>query len=232
MNVQGLEKLSLLDYPGKLCCTVFTGGCNMRCPFCHNAPLVLGNDFEKQHDEWDEIIQFLRTRTKLLDAVCISGGEPTLQKGLKSRISEIKTLGFLVKLDTNGTNPRVIKELVDANLVDYIAVDIKNSPAKYALTAGVENFDLSPVQESVEFLLSSSVDYEFRTTVVKEFHDENDFLAIAKWLQGAKQYFLQQFVDSGNLIKPGLHSYSIEEMEHFRTIIQPLLPAVELRGIG
>jgi len=204
----------------------------MRCPFCHNAPLVLGNDFEKQHDEWDEIIQFLRTRTKLLDAVCISGGEPTLQKGLKSRISEIKTLGFLVKLDTNGTNPRVIKELVDANLVDYIAVDIKNSPAKYALTAGVENFDLSPVQESVEFLLSSSVDYEFRTTVVKEFHDENDFLAIAKWLQGAKQYFLQQFVDSGNLIKPGLHSYSIEEMEHFRTIIQPLLPAVELRGIG
>ena len=203
MNVQGLEKLSLLDYPGKLCCTVFTGGCNMRCPFCHNAPLVLGNDFEKQHDEWDEIIQFLRTRTKLLDAVCISGGEPTLQKGLKSRISEIKTLGFLVKLDTNGTNPRVIKELVDANLVDYIAVDIKNSPAKYALTAGVENFDLSPVQESVEFLLSSSVDYEFRTTVVKEFHDENDFLAIAKWLQGAKQYFLQQFVDSGNLIKPG-----------------------------
>lgn len=232
MNIQGIEKLSLLDYPGKLCCTIFTGGCSMRCPFCHNAPLVLGSTIEANRMEWDELIQFLMSRTGLLDAVCISGGEPTLQQGLADRIREIKGLGFLVKLDTNGTNPKLIKELVDAGLVDYIALDVKNSPAKYAATAGMDSFDLGPVQESVEFLLSSPVDYEFRTTVVKELHDENDLLAIARWLKGAKRYYLQQFVDSGNTIKPGLHAYPAAEMERFRQIIQPLIPSVELRGIG
>ncbi|MDI9449690.1 MAG: anaerobic ribonucleoside-triphosphate reductase activating protein [Bacillota bacterium] len=232
MKILGLEKLSLLDYPGKLCCTIFTGGCNMRCPFCHNAPLVLRNSYDQHQIEWGEIIQFLRARVKLLDGVCISGGEPTLHKELRSRIEEIKRLGFLVKLDTNGTNPSLLKELVDAGLVDYIALDVKNSPEKYALTAGVEHFDLSPVRESAAFLLSGAVDYEFRTTVVKEFHTENDLLTIAQWLKGAKRYYLQQFVDSGSIIRPGLHAYSEAEMQHFKAMIQPVIPYVELRGIG
>jgi len=232
MNVQGLAKLSLLDYPGKLCCTIFTGGCNLRCPFCHNAPLVVGKDLERQQIEWDAIIQFLKSRAKLLDAVCISGGEPTLQNGLLSRIGEIKALGFLVKLDTNGTNPQLLTELAETGLVDYIALDIKNAPAKYALTAGVEQLDLSPVRDSVAFLLSGTVDYEFRTTVVKEFHEVGDLLAIAQWLKGAKRYFLQQFVDSGNVLSPGLHAYSDAEMRYFKTILQTVIPSVELRGIG
>lgn len=231
MNIHGLQKLSLLDYPGKLCCTIFTGGCNMRCPFCHNANLVINSNGSGEIIKWPQVRQFLQNRSQLLDAVCITGGEPTIQKGLANCISEIKELGFLVKLDTNGTNPQVLKELVSAELVDYIALDVKNSQAKYAMTVGIDNFDLSPVKESIDFLLSAKIDYEFRTTVVKEYHKQEDLIDIAKWLIGAKQYYLQQFVDSGDLIGSGLHAYSPEEMKKLKTALIPLIPSIELRGV-
>ncbi|NMB39579.1 MAG: anaerobic ribonucleoside-triphosphate reductase activating protein [Firmicutes bacterium] len=231
MNVQGIQKLSLLDYPGELCCTIFTGGCNMRCPFCHNAGIVLGNNLSESKIEWGEILQFLQKRIKLLDGVCISGGEPTLQKDLESRISEIKALGFLVKLDTNGTRPSVLKNLVQAGLVDYVAVDIKNTPQKYHITAGIEDFNIGLIQETIDFLLAGKVDYEFRTTVVKEFHEIDDIIAICKWLQGAKRYYLQKFTDSDNLIQSGLHSYSDTEMGVIKRVVQPIFPTVELRGL-
>lgn len=228
MNIQGLQKLTLLDYPGKLACTVFTAGCNLRCPFCHNASIVLG---DSQELEWSRIKEFLKKRTKVLDGVCISGGEPTLQRDLKARIEEIKEIGFLVKLDTNGTKPKVLKHLVQSGLVDYVAMDIKNSFSKYGSTIGISNFDIGPIQESVEFLLSGSVDYEFRTTVVKEFHEKDDFVSIGMLLQGAERYYLQAFVDSEHVLKRGLHSYSKAEMEMFKEVLKPFIPAVELRGV-
>jgi pyruvate formate lyase activating enzyme len=228
MNIQGLQKLTLLDYPGKLACTIFTAGCNLRCPFCHNASIVLGNS---QELEWSRVMEFLRKRVKVLDGVCISGGEPTLQRDLEARIGEIKELGFLVKLDTNGTRPKVLKHLVQSEFVDYVAMDIKNSFAKYGSTVGISNFDIGPIQESVEFLLSRPVDYEFRTTVVKEFHEKDDFVSIGTWLQGAERYYLQAFVDSEHGLKRGLQPYSKDEMEVFREILTPFIPAVELRGV-
>ena len=203
----------------------------MRCPFCHNAGIVLSNNLSESIIEWAKIVQFLQKRIKLLDGVCISGGEPTLQKNLESRIREIKALGFLVKLDTNGTRPSVLKNLVQAGLVDYVAVDIKNTPQKYHITAGVEDFEITLIQESIDFLLAGKVDYEFRTTVVKEFHEIDDFIVIAKWLQGAKRYYLQKFTDSDNLIQSGLHSYSDTEMGVINRVVQPIFPTVELRGL-
>lgn len=203
----------------------------MRCPFCHNAGIVLSNNLSESIIEWAKIVQFLQKRIKLLDGVCISGGEPTLQKNLESRIREIKALGFLVKLDTNGTRPSVLKNLVQAGLVDYVAVDIKNTPQKYHITAGVEDFEITLIQESIDFLLAGKVDYEFRTTVVKEFHEIDDFIVIAKWLQGAKRYYLQKFTDADNVIKSGLNSYSDTEMGIIKRVIQPIIPTVELRGL-
>ncbi len=203
----------------------------MRCPFCHNAGIVLSNNLSESIIEWAKIVQFLQKRIKLLDGVCISGGEPTLQKNLESRIREIKALGFLVKLDTNGTRPSVLKNLVQAGLVDYVAVDIKNTPQKYHITAGVEDFEITLIQESIDFLLAGKVDYEFRTTVVKEFHEIDDFIVIAKLLHQAKKYYLQKFTDADNVIMSGLNSYSDTEMGIIKRVIQPIIPTVELRGL-
>ncbi len=231
MNVHGLIKLSLLDYPGKLCATIFTGGCNFRCPFCHNGDIVLGDKLSSAKIQWEEVLEFLSKRTKVLDGVCISGGEPTLQANLKSRIQEVKALGFLVKLDTNGTRPAIIKNLIEANLLDYVAVDIKNSKEKYALTTGMDILDIAQLDETIDYLLNCDIDYEFRTTVVKEFHQIDDFLHISEWLQGAKKYYLQQFVDSEHVIQSNLQAYSSEEMEAIKGIVQRLIPTVEIRGI-
>ena len=188
----GLQKTTLLDYPGKLASTLFTGGCNFCCPFCHNSDLVYLREGIKEIGS-SEILDFLAGRKNILDGICISGGEPLLQEGLIPFIKEVKKLGLLVKLDTNGFLYDKLKELIDLKLVDYVAMDIKNAPKKYALTAGLKEIDLEPILKSVELLKSNVVDYEFRTTIVKEFHDETDIKEIGLWLKGAKRYYLQNF---------------------------------------
>lgn len=221
--------MTLLDYPGKVACTVFLGGCDFRCPFCHNGALVDGSAPAELDD--GTLLAFLKKRLGLLDGVCVTGGEPLLHPDLEQLLCAIKDLGFLVKLDTNGTHPGQLKQLVERGLVDYVAMDVKNSPSRYARTAGVPSLDLSSVRESVVFLLSGAVDYEFRTTVVKEFHDADAFREIGPWLEGAKRYVLQSFVDRDTVLCPGLHPCSRAELETFASVLQPFVPAVELRGI-
>ena len=206
MRFYGFQKMTLLDFPGKVACTLFTGGCNMRCPFCHNALLV--TELEQGNDTWDEaeVLTFLRRRKGLLDGVCVTGGEPTLQPELAPFLRRVKELGYAVKLDTNGTRPEVLHALVGEGLVDYVAMDVKNSPARYALTAGIPAMELSGVFTSMDFLLSGTVDYEFRTTVVRELHTEADIAAIADRIAGARRYFLQNFKDSGSLVGAGTYT--------------------------
>jgi pyruvate formate lyase activating enzyme len=229
MNIQGLQKTTLLDYPGKIAATVFTGGCNFRCPYCHNASLVL-NAGNAQDISEEAFFEFLSKRKGLLDGVCISGGEPLLQKEIGQFISEIKSFGFLVKLDTNGSFPAKLKELVGDGLIDYVAMDIKNSRASSAKTAGTIEKVLPKITESVAFLLAGHVEYEFRTTVVKEYHTKEDFAAIGEWIQGARRYFLQNFVDSGDLIQPGLHGVDKTELAVFADAVRAYVPFVQIRN--
>ena len=230
MILKGLQKLTLLDFPGKVAATLFTGGCNMRCPFCHNSLLVLSPN-EVESIPAEEALAFLKKRQGILDGVCMTGGEPLLQADLADFLARVKEMGYAVKLDTNGTNPVRLRELCEAGLVDYVAMDIKNSPSRYAETVGVKDFDLTPIFDSVGLLLAGGVDYEFRTTVVKEFHTEDDLLAIAKWIGGAKRYFLQGYKDSGSLISDGLSGFSAEELRKMLCEVQKILPVTELRGI-
>ena len=226
MRIGGLQKLTLLDFPGHVACTVFLQGCNFRCPFCHNSSLVLGTDVISE----DEIFRFLKTRQGLLDGVAITGGEPLLSTGLSDFLRKIKALGFKVKLDTNGSFPEKLRTLIDESLVDYVAMDIKNSPEKYAQTAGADGM-LDAVKESVSVLMNGSLPYEFRTTVVDELHVPSDFEAIGKWLAGAQHYYLQSFVDSGDILCPGLHAASREKMEHCLAIAGQYIPDTKIRGL-
>lgn len=230
MNIQGLQKLTLLDYPGKVACTIFFAGCNFRCPFCHNASLVTHIDPEENIPR-EEVLAFLRKRAGILDGVCITGGEPLLAPDLEAFIREIKALGYEVKLDTNGSNAEKLKHLVKAGIIDYVAMDIKNSPEKYGMTIGIEGYEMSNVMQSAAFLMEGHVPYEFRTTVVREFHKREDFEAIGQWLEGADRYYLQSFVDSGDLIQPGLRGYTKEIMEQALGIVRQYIPAADLRGV-
>ena len=230
MRILGLQKLSLVDFPGKVAATVFTGGCDLRCPFCHNAPLVLPGRGTSALDAGG-VLDFLASRRGLLDGVVLSGGEPLLQPDAADFLAEVKAMGFSVKLDTNGCHPAALADILDQGLADYVAMDVKNSPARYAETVGVPNFDLSPVEESVRLLRQSHVDYEFRTTLVRELHTEADLDAIATWLEGAPRYFLQNFVDSGNLIGRGYHGFSAAELHAFAARMAPHFGAVAVRGV-
>lgn len=230
MKIMGLQKLTLLDYPGNMASTIFTGGCNFRCPFCHNSSLVISKEYKEEISK-EELLDFLNKRKKVLDGVCITGGEPLLHEDTIALIKEIKNLGLKVKLDTNGSFPERLKRLVNEHLVDYVAMDIKNQPRKYGTTIGIEAYDLQHVKESVKFLLEDHVPYEFRTTVVSEYHEATDFEEIGKWIKGAKKYFLQGFVDSGNLIQEGLHGCSKEEMEKYRQVVLKYIPTTEIRGM-
>lgn len=230
MRIAGVQKLTLLDYPGQIACTVFLPGCNLRCPFCHNPSLVLPHRFEDPLTDEDGLLEFLRSRQGKLDGVCVTGGEPTLHPELAQLLRRIKALGFLVKLDTNGTQPGVLRSLLQDGLVDYIAMDVKNSPAHYWETCG-ETDVLPAVAQSVALLLEGHVDYEFRTTVVHPLHTLDDFDAIGRWLAGAKRYYLQQFVDSGDLIGTNLSPMDSPQMEAFRQCLLPYIPNTQLRGI-
>ena len=229
--IVGLQKLTLLDYPGRIACTLFTRGCNFRCPFCHNASLVVHPDEQKPYEN-NELLAFLKKRSGILDGVCITGGEPTLMPGLRDLIAQIKEIGYSVKLDTNGTRPAVLKSLIEEKLVDYVAMDIKNSPKKYAVTIGLHDmYDISPIIESKDILMSGCVDFEFRTTVAKPFHEESDFYEIGEWLRGDEKYYLQQFKDSGDIIGQGIISCNESEMEKFLNILLPFVPNAQLRGV-
>lgn len=227
----GLQKLTLLDFPGKVACTLFTKGCNFRCPFCHNASLVVRTEEQRMYDN-AEILAFLKKRVGILDGVAITGGEPTLMSGLYGFIKSVKEMGYAVKLDTNGTRPEVLKKLVLDGLVDYVAMDIKNSPEKYAYTCGLpSNYDLSKIEESIRFLMDGHVDFEFRTTVAKPFHTEEDFVKIGEWIKGSEKYFLQQFKDSGDIIGKEISSFNENEMGKFLNILLPFVPNTQLRGV-
>lgn len=230
MIIQGLQKLTLLDYPEKVACTIFAGGCNFRCPFCHNAPLVMDVRKNERISE-EEILSFLRKRQGVLDGVCVTGGEPLAGEGIREFLKKIKELGYQVKLDTNGSFPDRLQSLVEEGLVDYVAMDVKNSRENYGKTIGIRDYDTASVERSVSYLLEGHVDYEFRTTVVREFHQRSDFEAIGKWIGGAKHYYLQQFVDSGSLIQPGLHGYDREIMEQALEIVRKYVKTAELRGL-
>lgn len=235
MLICGLQKLSLVDYPGKLAATIFTGGCNMRCPFCHNASLVTHISEEQQLSE-EYVLNFLAKRVGKLDGVCISGGEPLLQPDLEDFIKKVRALGFLVKLDTNGSEPYRLRTLLEKNLLDYVAMDIKNSPEKYSETAGVEGFDSASVFECAKIIMSSGVPYEFRTTLVRGLHEPEDIEAIGRLLSGAEKYYLQSFKDSGDLVgfgvKPALEmtAFSKNDIDAFRNILLRHIKSVEIRG--
>ena len=234
MLICGLQKLSLLDYPEKLAATNFTGGCNMRCPFCHNALLVTRVSESETIDE-SEILIFLKKRIGLLDGVCITGGEPLLQNDLADFIIEIRKLGFKIKLDTNGTFPEKLVALLNMGLIDYVAMDIKNSPEKYPLTVGLPNFDSAPVFESAAILMNSPVPYEFRTTLVRELHTFDDMETIGRILSGAKNYYLQNFEDSGDLVgsfgvSPVFSAFSMPEKEHYKDILTKYIKNVKIRN--
>lgn len=235
MKISGLQKMTLLDYPGKVACTVFLQGCNFRCPFCHNSDLLGGTGPEGLSVE--ELLAFLKKRVGLLDGVCITGGEPTLQNDMEDLVRAIKDLGYLVKLDTNGTRPQVVKELAEKKLIDYVAMDIKNGPDRYADTAGAPHMDLAAVEETMQFLLGGTLDYEFRTTVVAELHDAESIESIGLWLQKlspdrkAKRLFLQTYMDRDSVLMGGLSAHSKEKMQEFKDILAPYADKVELRGI-
>ena len=229
MLIKGLQKTTLLDFPGKVACTVFTGGCNFRCPFCHNASLVTRVKEGELFTE-SEIFSFLERRRKILDGVCITGGEPLLQPDLHLFCQKLHELGLLVKLDTNGSFPKQLQALIEAGLVDYIAMDIKNSKEEYARTCGISAFP-EEIETSLRMIMNAGIPYEFRTTVTREFHSSESMAALAHWIKGANQYFLQAFIDSGDLIEPGLSAYSADEMERLLMIVRRDVPSARLRGM-
>ena len=230
MNISGLQKLTLLDFPGKTACTVFLGGCNFRCPFCHNASLVLGSDGSENITE-EEFLSFLESRRNRLDGVAVTGGEPLISDDAEALIKKIKALGFAVKLDTNGAYPERLSRLIENGLVDYVAMDIKNSPHKYAKTVGLSSAPLGKIGKSIHLLMNGKVGYELRTTLVKGFHTQADIETIGKWITGAERWYLQAFKDSGELIGEGLEGFSREEYLSLLDTARRFVPNAQLRGL-
>lgn len=230
MKLGGLMKTTLLDYPGKIACTVFTKGCNFRCPFCHNASLVLPDRYDAEELSEADFFSFIERRKGILDGVVVSGGEPMLHTDVAEFLSEIKKMGFCVKLDTNGAFPQKLQKVVSDGLVDYIAMDIKNSPSKYADTAVCEI--LPSVEKSINIIMQSGVEYEFRTTAVTELHTADDFRAIGRWIKGAEKYFIQSYEDSGDILAPLPFSTPSDELlSEYLKAVREYVPEAELRGI-
>ena len=220
----------MVDFPGKLAATVFTGGCNLRCPFCHNALLVTRLS-ESPRLDTEEVLRFLKSRKGFLDAVVLSGGEPLLQPDAADFLAAVKDMGYLVKLDTNGCYPKALGNILNRNLVDYVAMDIKNSKEKYAVTVGIPGLDITGVEESIRIIRQSGIDYEFRTTAVRQLHTAEDFAAIGRWLHGCKNYYIQNFVASGNLIGSNMSGFSKEELEVFADSLTSDFEFISIRGI-
>lgn len=230
MKIHGLNKTTLLDYPEHVAATVFTGGCNFRCPFCHNSELVLAPGGQPVLSE-EEVLDFLTKRRGVLEGVCITGGEPTLQPDLEEFMGKVKELGYLVKLDTNGYRPKVLERLVQAGLLDYVAMDVKAAPENYSRAAGLPGMDVKLVKRSIELLKESKTDYEFRTTVVKGIHKIEEFEEIGRWLSGARAYYLQSYRENENVLCPGFEVFSREEMEAMAALAHRYIDRVMLRGV-
>ena len=230
MNICGYQKTTLLDYPGHVAATIFTGGCNFRCPFCHNSDLVTGLTISDSIPE-EEIFTFLKKRKNVLSGICITGGEPTLQTDLPKFIEKVRSFGYKIKLDTNGYRPEVIADLLTKNLLNYIAMDIKSGYSNYARVSGIPNLTMENIKESISLIENAGIPYEFRTTVVKELHSETDFQEIANMLSSESPYFIQSFKDSGHVLTPGLSSCNADELNNFFSIIKTKLPNASLRGI-
>ena len=227
MDFVGLEKLSLCDFEDKVSCVLFCKPCNFRCPFCHNGDLVLG---ATTYIPWEDILSYLKDRKNLIDAVVFTGGEPTMMPDLFEKIKEVKDMGFLIKLDTNGTNLDIVKKLVDNNLIDYIAMDVKNTLDKYPMTTGTNKIDEEMIKNSIEFIKTCGVDYEFRTTLVDEFHGDLNIEEFGKLINGAKRLYLQKFVDREGCILPGLHEVEEEKATHYLNELMKYAKEVNLRG--
>lgn len=230
MKLYGFQKLTLLDFPGHTAATVFTGGCNLRCPFCHNALLVESVE-ELELIEPETVLSYLKKRQGILDGLAITGGEPLLNTDIRPFIEAVRSLGMKVKLDTNGFYPERLRELVEEGLIDYVAVDVKNTPEKYPLTTGIRELSLEPFRKTLSFLLSGVVPYEFRTTVVRELHTPDDIGKIGQWIQGAERYFLQCFVDSGETIQSGFSAPSLETIKEMRDRAKPFVKEIGVRGV-
>ena len=230
MHFCGMNKTTLLDYPGHVAATLFTGGCNMRCPFCQNSVLVLAPQQQPEISEQD-ILAFLRRRRGILEGVCITGGEPTLHNDLEDFIRRVREMEYLIKLDTNGYHPRILRHLLEEKLLDYVAMDIKASKERYGIACGLAEVELNRIEESVELLKTSSIPYEFRTTVVKGIHSPEEFTAIGRWLQGSRAYYLQSFRDSGQVMQPGFAEFERAELEEMRERAAQYVPRTELRGL-
>lgn len=230
MVFHGFQKMTMLDFPGYVACTVFTPGCNFLCPFCHNSLLVTKVNENEMYSE-DEILAYLKKRKGVIDGICISGGEPLMHDDIFDFVKKVKESGMLVKIDTNGSFPDKLKKLIDSGNIDYVAMDIKNCPDKYAETIGYSDFDFSPVRKSVELLLAGKVEYEFRTTVVKEFHTTQDMVKIGELINGADKYFIQHFIETDGNIQQGLTPVDREEMENLRISVSGFVKNAELRGI-
>jgi pyruvate formate lyase activating enzyme len=228
MDFSGWEKLSLVDYDDNITTTLFMAGCNFRCPFCHNSALVL-DPAGSPHIAWDTIMDYLKKRRGVLDAVCVTGGEPTLMPDLEAKLRDIKSLGYKVKLDSNGSHPGILKKVVADGLVDYVAMDIKNCPVKYPMTVGAA-VNMDDVKESVDFLIHGKIPYEFRTTAIDEYHSMKDFELIGQWLEGAKRYYIQRYIDSENCISHGLHMLPKEKALEAKAILDKYVESVNLRG--
>ena len=229
MKICGLQKTTLLDFPGHVAATVFTGGCNFRCPFCHNSDL-LGTDAPPAYSE-EELLSFLSRRARILEGVAITGGEPTLQPDLRDFILRVRKLGLRIKLDTNGYRPEVLKGLCEDGLIDYVAMDIKTCKERYSIVAGIPSLSIERIEDSLDFLKQGAVPYELRTTVVKELHSAADFEKLGPWISGCPHYFLQNFVDSGNVLNPGYSSCTREELLSYAEIVRPYVGEVQLRGV-
>lgn len=229
MLIKGFQKLTLLDFPGKTACTVFTGGCNFRCPFCHNAGLVTRMDTEIIPES--EVFEHLKKRQGILDGIAITGGEPLLQGDIEEFLRKVRELDYAIKLDTNGSFPEKLESVIKNGLCDYIAMDIKNSKEKYPETVAIKNFDISDIEKSVEILKMGKVPFEFRTTVTKNFHTIIDIENIGKWINGTENYYLQNFVDSGNLIDSNTEGVSKEEMKMFLEAVRKYVPNADVRGL-
>ena len=229
MVIHGLQKMTLLDFPGKVACTVFLGWCDFRCPFCHNWELIDGTAPAQLDDK--ELMTFLQKRRGLLEGVAVTGGEPMLNKDLPQLLRDIRNLGYMTKVDTNGNHPEMLEKVLDEGLADYIAMDIKNSREKYGQTIGLEAFDTVNVEKSIQLIMNSGVDYEFRTTVVNELHDEDSFKGIGELIEGAGKYFLQKFTDRDSVPFGGLSAPSDDKMRKYLDIIRPCVKSASLRGI-
>lgn len=229
MIIEGLQKLTLLDFPGHVACTIFAHGCNLRCPFCHNAGLVVRTPANIISNE--ELSDFLNKRKGILDGICLTGGEPLAQKDAVEFIEFLHSFGYKIKLDTNGFYPERLKEIIDKGLVDYIATDIKSSPEGYAAATGIDNIDLTPLDESIKLIMGSGIDYEFRTTAVKGLHIVSDFAKIGEWIQNARHYFVQQYIDSGDLIKGGFEPFDRQETEEILAAVRKFVPNAQIRGL-